>query len=282
MGKLVLLKLGDGSLEQGVSVALQFGEEGHHPVVETLGRLPAAPELQQAYQDWARVYRNLNQRLRLDVETFEPLNLSQREACQDKARALIDCLNVWLYADSFRPIREKLLEQLMPSEQVRVVVQTENPELRRLPWHLWDFCDRYPKSEIALGASIYEQTVALKPAKFGVNVLAILGNSSGIDTQTDRRLLEQLMGAEVSFLVEPTRQALTQELWRQSWDILFFAGHSCSFTDDSLGHRGQIALNQTDSLSLDQLKYALRRVVERNSKNKKKTNKKPKMNKIKA
>lgn len=263
MGKLVLLKLGDGSLEQGVSVALQFGEEGHHPVVETLGRLPAAPELQQAYQDWARVYRNLNQRLRLDVETFEPLNLSQREACQDKARALIDCLNVWLYADSFRPIREKLLEQLMPSEQVRVVVQTENPELRRLPWHLWDFCDRYPKSEIALGASIYEQTVALKPAKFGVNVLAILGNSSGIDTQTDRRLLEQLMGAEVSFLVEPTRQALTQELWRQSWDILFFAGHSCSFTDDSLGHRGQIALNQTDSLSLDQLKYALRRVVER-------------------
>lgn len=258
MGKFVLLKLGDGSLEQGFPVALQFGEEGQHPVVETIGRLPAAPELSQTYREWAIAYRSLNQRLRLDAETIQQMNVSKREACQDAARALTDCLNVWLYADSFRSIREKLLEQLMPSDQVRVIVQTPNLDVRRLPWHLWDFCDRYPKSEIALGASIYERVAAIRLNKLGVNVLAILGNSSGIDTQTDRRLLEQLSGANVSFLVEPTRQALTQELWRQSWDILFFAGHS--YTE---GNRGQIALNQTDSLTLDQLKYALRRVVER-------------------
>ncbi|QYO67056.1 protein kinase domain-containing protein [Leptolyngbya sp. 7M] len=258
MGKLVLLKLGDGSLEQGFPVALQFGEEGQHPSVETIGRLPAAPELYQAYQDWAGAYRSLNQRLRLDAETIQHLNVSKREACQSAAHALTDGLNGWLYAASFRPIREKLLEQLMPSDQVRMIVQTPNLDVRRLPWHLWDFCDRYPKSEIALGASIYERVAAIRPDKLGVNVLAILGNSNGIDTQTDRRLLEQLSGATVSFLVEPTRQALTQELWRQNWDILFFAGHS--YTD---GNRGQIALNQTDSLTLDQLKYALRRVVER-------------------
>ncbi|XQQ07226.1 MAG: protein kinase domain-containing protein [Leptolyngbya sp. IPPAS B-1204] len=258
MGKLVLLKLGDGSLEHGFPVALQFGEEGQHPSVETIGRLPAAPELYQAYQDWAGAYRSLNQRLRLDAETIQHLNVSKREACQSAAHALTDSLNGWLYAASFRPIREKLLEQLMPSDQVRVIVQTPNLDVRRLPWHLWDFCDRYPKSEIALGASIYERVAAIRPDKLGVNVLAILGNSNGIDTQTDRRLLEQLSGANVSFLVEPTRQALTQELWRQNWDILFFAGHS--YTD---GNRGQIALNQTDSLTLDQLKYALRRVVER-------------------
>jgi serine/threonine protein kinase len=263
VSKLVLLKLGNGSLEQGFPVALQLGEEGRHPVVETMGHLPAAPELQQAYQDWALAYRSLSHSLRLDAEPLPLNDIFQREACQDAARTLTDCLNVWLYADSFRPIREKLLEQLMPSDQVRVVVQTENLDVRRLPWHLWDFCDRYPKSEIALGASMYERVATLQRTKFGVNVLATLGNSSGIDTQTDRQLLEQLVGAEVSFLVEPTRQSLTQELWRQSWDILFFAGHSSSSTEDTPGSRGQIALNRSDNLSLDQLKYALRRVVER-------------------
>lgn len=263
MGKLVLLKLGEGSLEQGFPVALQFGEEGHHPTVETIGRLPAMPELEQAYRAWSVTYHNLSQRLRLDPETLQMMNISRREACQDAARHLAEHLNAWLYADAFRPIREKLLEQLMPSDQVRVIVQTANLDVRRLPLHLWDFCDRYPKSEIALGASIYERVESIRQNKFGVNVLAILGNSSGIDTQTDRRLLEQLSGANISFLVEPTRQEVTQELWRQSWDILFFAGHSSSSSDGAPGSRGQIALNQTESLTLDQLKYALRRVVER-------------------
>lgn len=263
MGKLVLLKLGEGSLEQGFPVALQFGEEGHHPTVETIGRLPATPDLAQAYRSWSTTYHNLNQRLRLDPETLQMMNISKREACQDAARDLAERLNAWLYADAFRPIREKLLEQLMPSDQVRVILQTANLDVRRLPLHLWDFCDRYPKSEIALGSSIYERVESSRQNKFGVNVLAILGNSSGIDIQTDRRLLEQLSGANISFLVEPTRQEVTQELWRQSWDILFFAGHSSSSSDGVSGSRGQIALNQTESLTLDQLKYALRRVVER-------------------
>lgn len=259
MGKLVLLKLGEGSLEQGFPVTLQLGEEGRRPVVETKGRLPAAPELQQAYQRWAMTYRSLNQQPRLTTESL-PVNSAGREDCHQTSRTLADRLNRWLSADSFRPIREKLLEQLMPSDQVRMILQTENPEVRRFPWHLWDFCDRYPKTEIALGAAVYEQIPTERPAKSGVTMLAILGDSIGIDTQTDRRLLTQLPGAEVSFLVEPTRQALTQELWRQSWDILFFAGHSYSFTD---GNGGQIVLNQTDRLTLDQLKYALRRAVDR-------------------
>ncbi len=259
MGKLVLLKLGEGSLEQGFPVTLQLGEEGRRPVVETRGRLSAASDLHQAHQQWAIAYRNLSQRLRLETEAIQ-VSDARREDCHQAARVLAERLNHWLYADSFRPIREKLLEQLMPSDQVRVILQTENPEVRRLPWHLWDFCDRYPKTEIALGAAVYEQTAAERPVKSGVSMLAILGDSTGIDTQTDRRLLAQLPGAEVSFLVEPTRQALTQELWRQSWDILFFAGHSHSFTD---GNGGQIILNQTDRLTLDQLKYALRRAVNR-------------------
>ena len=77
MGKLVLLKLGEGSFEQGFPVVLQFGEEGHRPIVETIGRLPAIAELLQAYRSWANAYRSLNQQLRLEAETLQQPNLSR-------------------------------------------------------------------------------------------------------------------------------------------------------------------------------------------------------------
>lgn len=47
MGKLVALKLGDGSFEQGFPVTWQIGEDGDRPSVEITGRLPSAPEIPQ-------------------------------------------------------------------------------------------------------------------------------------------------------------------------------------------------------------------------------------------
>ncbi|MHC5729113.1 MAG: CHAT domain-containing protein, partial [Nostoc sp.] len=92
-----------------------------------------------------------------------------------------------------------------------------------------------------------------------VNILAIVGNSQGIDTQADQALLQQCNNAEVSFLVEPQRQQLTDHLWGKNWDILFFAGHSSS---QGNGESGRIYLNKTDSLTIGELKYALRKAIE--------------------
>jgi hypothetical protein len=64
----------------------------------------------------------------------------------------------------------------------------------------------------------------------------------------------------ISFLVEPQRHELTDELWKQGWDILFFAGHSASQPN---GETGRIYINQSDSLTIEQLKYALKKAVER-------------------
>jgi serine/threonine protein kinase len=258
MDKLVVLKLGDGSFEQGFPVTLQIGAEEHSPIVEIIGKLPAALELCQYYTAWANAYRALGLRLRLEVATAPVLDRSQVESCYNAARLLGDRLNAWLYAEPFRPIREKLLEQLMPSDRVRLIIQTENIGLRRLPWHLWDFCDRYPKVEVALSAPAYERVELSLLPKSKVRTLAILGDSTGIDIQVDRGLLEQLPNAEIRFLVEPQRQELTDELWRP-WDILFFAGHSSSQAN---GETGKIYLNPTDSLMIDQLKYGLKKAVE--------------------
>ncbi|MBD0266615.1 MAG: CHAT domain-containing protein, partial [Tolypothrix sp. Co-bin9] len=260
MGKLVVLKLGEGSFEQGFPVTLQIGEEGKHPSLEITGKLPSTPEIPQFYTGWATSYRCLGLRSRLEASKAQVTNVSKLENCYNAARILGDRLNAWLHSDSFRLIREKLLEQLMPSEEIRLIIQTENSLLRRLPWHLWDLCDRYPKVEIALSAPIYEHIEQISSPHRQVRILAILGNSAGINTQADRLLLEQLPDAEVHFLVEPQCSQLTDELWKQGWDILFFAGHSSSQPN---AESGQIYINQTDSLTIDQLRYALKKAVKR-------------------
>ncbi len=47
-------------------------------------------------------------------------------------------------------------------------------------------------------------------------------------------------------------------MWNHDWDILFFAGHSASFAD---GDVGEIYLNQTESLTISQLKNALNTAI---------------------
>ncbi|HEY9653581.1 MAG TPA: protein kinase, partial [Coleofasciculaceae cyanobacterium] len=186
-------------------------------------------------------------------------SLNKRIAeCKESAIELRDRLRTWLDSDGFRAIDRRLREELNRDEIIRFLIRTEEKLLHKLPWQEWDFFERYPKAEVALSAVEFEkprksQTAILKES---VRILAILGNSKGIDIEVDRRKLEALPGAEVEFLVEPERQQLNDRLWEQPWDILFFAGHS--ETKEETGH---LYINQTDSLSLDELKYGLKQAI---------------------
>ncbi|PMB43478.1 sensor protein Chase2, partial [Fischerella thermalis CCMEE 5205] len=260
MGKLVVLKFAEGSFEQGFAVTLQIGEEGKLPDSEIAGRLPPATELLHKYKEWQSSYSRLDNRYRLSADKVQVTNVSIVKECDQTAYVLRSHLNSWLLDAEFRPVREKWLERLLPTDVVRVILQTENRELQRLPWHLWDVLERYPKAEIAIAPPRYERIAAKKTHNKKVNILAIIGNSQGIDTQTDQALLRALPTAEVSFLVEPQRKELNDCLWQKNWDILFFAGHSSSQGNN---HIGKIYLNKTDSLTIDELKYALKKAVER-------------------
>jgi CHASE2 domain-containing sensor protein len=254
VGKLVVFKLGDGNFEQGFSVTLQIGEDGDRPSTEITGKLPPAPEIPQHYSCWQSAYRRLGLRSRLEANAVQVTNICIIQDCCHAVEVLCNSFNNWLHSESFRCIRERLLEKLMPSEEVRVIVQAEDIRVQRLPWHLCDLFERYSQAEIALSAPAYESVKQLSLPRNRVKILAILGNSEGIDTQADRALLEQLPGAAIKFLVEPQRQELTNQLWSQGWDILFFAGHS---TSGANGETGRICINQTDSLTISDLKYAL-------------------------
>jgi CHASE2 domain-containing sensor protein len=260
VGKLVILKLGTGNFEQGFPVTMQIGDENARPVVEIIGELPPNQKIPCSYHRWQTIYKNIKLPVRPIGLPKQETPVSTIQECHKAAEELKAELNIWLQSESFRPIREKWLEKLLPSDNVRVLLQTKDLRLQKLPWHLWDLLERYPNTEIALSAPIYEQVIHISPPTSAVKILAILGNSGGIDTQSDRLLMEKLPNADVTFLVEPQRQDLNEQLWGQPWQILFFAGHSATVASDDTG---LISINKTENLTISQLKYALKKAVER-------------------
>ncbi|BAZ22251.1 putative Chase2 sensor protein [Kalymmatonema gypsitolerans NIES-4073] len=260
MRKLVVLKL-DGDLEEGVRVTLEIGEEGFRPSTEIVGYLPPNPDIVTSLDQWQSIYGTLWKFTRIKAKkiVYDGSISKRREDCHKLADQLRSLLNNWLQSESFRRVREKWLKHLMPDDEVRVLIRTTSMQLKKLPWHLWDLVDRdYPLAEIALSVPESEQVAAVQTSakRQKVRILAILGDSDGIDVQQDRQLLEKLPLAATTFLVEPQRQDINEQLWNQPWNILFFAGHSK--TEDGTG---RIYINQTEYLTIDKLKYALRNAV---------------------
>lgn len=260
MAKLIVLKL-DGDFDRGFRATLEIGSEGDRPETEVIGKLPPAIELVESYKNWRSIYYNLGKTTRIIKPKTAKVDNSlkkRREECRILAKELSDRLNTWLKSESFLPIREKWLEKVSISDEIRVIIRAENYQLWQLPWQEWDLLERYQFAEIALSNLEYERPVKkeITADRNLLRILAILGNSKGIEIEEDRNQLENLPGAITTLLVEPQRQELNDQLWEQNWQILFFAGHS-----QTEGESGRIYLNQTDSLTLDELKYALKKTI---------------------
>ena len=252
MTKLVILKL-DGDVNQGFQVTLSIGRDGEAPEAEVSGYLPPAQGLVTDYENWQSTYLSLG----LSVRKLKIKKVKIDADINSNTKQLRNHLNSWLGAESFRPLREKWLEKVATEDDVRVLIRTSNQQLRKLPWQEWDFLESYQRSEVALSTQQYEQPKQIRsnsPKK--VTILAILGHSEGIDIQADQKFLESLPNAKITFLVEPKRQELNDKLWEQPWDILFFAGHS-----ENEGEKGRIYLNPQDSLTIEELKQALRKAI---------------------
>jgi len=259
MGKLVVLKL-DGDLELGVRVMLEIGEDGKRPSIETSGHLPSNLEIAKVIDEWRSTYCSLgNARLKAKKIIYDGSITQRRDECQNKACELRSHLNHWLESESFWRIREKWLKHLMPNEEVRVLVRTASMQLEKIPWHLWDLLDLdYTKAEVALSLPELEQITELQTSTYRhkLNILAILGDQAGINVDEDCELLKKLPNATTTFLTQPQRDQINDQLWNQPWNILFFAGHS-----KSEGETGRIYINDKDSLTITDLKYALRNAV---------------------
>lgn len=256
MSKRAVLRL-DGNLEQGFQVTLEIGEEGKVYFTEVNGYLPPNSELLQCLELWEQNYRQISEstRIKLKKVIIQTGALSQAETCRQLAQELQRHLKKWLESTAFQDVEKRLREVLNNEEPIRVLLRAQDNRLRKLPWHLWEFVEKYALAEIAFSTAPGQISFRIKPRE-KVRVLAILGNSEGIDTEADRKMLKELPNAEVLFLAEPSRQQINDQLWDQPWDIFFFAGHS-----ETKDNQGRIYINRDDSLTLDELKYSLKQAI---------------------
>jgi hypothetical protein len=280
MSRLVVLSLGQGSLQDGfTAVTVQITEADNPYRMKWTASLPASSKIPELYQRWQLIYFALSQRLRcrhnnrhntlinidetsddqFEIEEAYITNVSQVDLTNLCEKLSIK-LNSWLNSPKFRKIDQQLRTHLKPTDEIRFIIETNDNLLRRLPWHLWSFFEDYPFAEIAFSSAEYQATKksSSKNQRSQPSILAILGNSKNINVNQDRAFLENLSTqSQIQFLVEPDISTLNDQLWQQGWDILFFAGHSCS------KEQGLLQINQTDTITLEQLRYALKQAISR-------------------
>ncbi|MEM6450837.1 MAG: pentapeptide repeat-containing protein [Cyanobacteria bacterium P01_D01_bin.105] len=268
--KRAVLRLSHTSAHQ-IAVALQIGDENAPPELETAGALPAADEVLSAFSMWQSLYQQtLQHTVRLSAPTAQVNNINYgklKSLCAQAANNLEIAINNWFSTASFRPVSETLMTMLSPTDTIRLVLQTDHATIRALPLHLWSWFERYPKAELVLSEPTYQLTRPLpisSPASTEnsggngkVRLLAILGDSDGLDVEGDRTYLTELSDVSLTCLVEPNRAQLNDHLWEQPWDVLFFAGHSTCQNNQQ-----QIQLNSAEGITLYELKYALRKATE--------------------
>ena len=290
MSKLVILNLGNGNLQSGfpfVTAWLQSGSKN----MQFTGSLPEAPEIIPLYRRWQLLYKLLHQIKTINVDrghnssvendylapdedkylvyddddddylAFDDSDISRisSEKFSDICKELQRRIDSWLDCEQFGNIKRQLRKQLSPDDEIRFIIQTEDKYLRRLPWYIWQFFQDYPRAEVSLSSFNFVPRKKIRNAAKKVRILAIVGDSTDIDVEIDRRLLKNLPDAQVTFLVEPTRQEFSERLRdSQGWDLLFFAEHSYSQAD---GESGQIYINPYQSLTIPQFSDTINKAI---------------------
>ncbi len=266
MTKLVILNLGEGSVENGFpNITMQLGETGNL-WMQVTGSLPPAPELPKLYHSWQILYKALNyytnKSRSIEIEEAGITNFSDYEY-SNICQKLDKCLNDWLGDSGFMNIEQQIRTQVNTTDSVRIIIQSDNHAVWQLPWHRWRLVkEDYPQGELVFSVTEYPPPpVRLSNKRGKTKILVILGNSQGIRVQEDEKFLKKLPNVELLFLNQPQRQELNERLWEKGWDILFFAGHSQS---ENEGDTGRIYINQNaenNSLTMGELEEALKQAI---------------------
>jgi hypothetical protein len=279
MTKLAIFKIEEGNFQEGFKVAVSISEMGKPSHRTIVGKLPperyersgliwchrkkfsvSNPQgIRESYERWRAECSRAPCRSRGSGKGKAVSVIQLSEKCCQSATDFLDAFKTWLTSENkdFRDFREKLIQEFGPKKtEIRVFIQTEDFLLKKLPWHEWDLFADNSKAELALCATEFQKPSVIQSTdKSKIKILALLGNSEGIDVESDRQALENLKGAETEFLIEPKRAEISESLWEKKWDILFFAGHSS-------GGEGQIFINSTESLKIEELKAGLEKAIE--------------------
>jgi len=245
-----------------------------------MAMLPYPKILMQFYKEWQQAYFHFYKTAQLPVISAPQNNESLRGHTVASGRlSVIDwqarlveaetCLlqefHYWLRSAELFELRSVIVQtdhrQLHSN---RLLLLTCTPlELARLPWEAWeigtDFTVATKVSIVRSPTKIRTGILPLyKQTRKQARILAILGDATGLDFQTDQIAVRSLKHiAEVQFVgwqpgqtsaqvKTQIQQAIADE---QGWDILFFAGHS----NETEMTGGELAITPEASIQLSEI-----------------------------
>ena len=256
----IIINLGRGNLYDGCeNIVVQLLRD-RYCVRQFSGSLPPAPELARLYSRWQLGYRAFyqEQALRIGLLETEGLRYSEDDF-QTICRQIPLQLNFWLSNADFAQIERALRTDLQKDEPLQVTIIAANLQLQQLPWHLWQLIEDYPLAEVSFHSLNWQKIEPPPRTRQQVRILAVLGDSSGIDLQQDLTVLKSLPATDLTVLTEPPLTQLNEYLWQpEGWDVLLFSGHSHSEPE-----AGYIYLNRTENITVTQLKHSLSKAIAR-------------------
>ncbi len=256
----LILEINWGNQQLGYEVALRIEKNGKL-IERILGKLPPDEDVVNKHYSWESTYRDRgfgSYRRPQPIEA-EPTNISIVDLSQD----LKNSINDWLHPSrdsEFREIRDKLVGILDNYDPIQLIIQTDDIHHWRYHWHLWDILKPDKEVEVTLSLSNYGvKNKKIKPRQ-QVRILVILGDSTGIDNEKDLKIInEKIPNAYIKSLRNPTKKEVINCLWdKESWDILFFAGHSFSQEKDGQGY---FYISETEKLTIEELKQSLNHAI---------------------
>lgn len=267
----VLLKLGKGTLATGLAhIDAQLLGRDRCLLWQGTGSLPPAEDLLALCRQWQKYYDSFCQSLSTRVLEIDPdviTNFSWTEF-ETLSQKLVECFQSWLGSESFDLIYESLLSFFSRDEETQVLITTDDQFIRLLPWHRWKLFTYFPKSDFAFSLPESHQVKNQRTPE-PVQILAILGvneqivrarNRQELNVKEDLRLLNSLPKLKpIKKLILPDRREISDALWEEIINILFFAGHSNS---NENGEIGSFQINERERVEINQIKYGICRAIE--------------------
>ena len=273
---LVTLNFEGGNFATGFPVIRANIWSDNHPLpISFTGNLTPKLEISQLYQNWREKYQqlqkysqdlNLHPRVKVNKNKSTSSSqidlgiqeiISQIKELEKEWRSL---LNNWLNDPSFNKIEKELRTRFNPSDQVKLIIKSEDILMQRIPWHLWNFFSDYQFAETAIGLPEANRVEKLNIVRGKIRILAIFGNDESINVEADKQYLSSLSDqAEIVSLVQPSRQKLDEKLWdEKGWDIICFSGHSQSNADGSTGY---FDLGNETKMTIEELENSLGKTI---------------------
>lgn len=262
--KLLILKLGAGSLEEGFKkVIIQLWHDRKGMPEQYCGCLPPIFGLEIAYDNWREHYLAYYEQLnwphssnRIEFVESDVPNVS-RQSLELKSFIFIHLFREWLNSRELWKTTQEIYQSLYIHDEIQVIIETDDIFIRKLPWHVWELVQNFKYAEVGLSLSRWSNISQKNTVSDSVRILAVFGNDYGLDLKQDEAIISSLPNSEVSIIKEPSKREFNELLWdERGWDILFYAGHSSS---DS--YPAHLRINAYDELTIEQFKFALKTAI---------------------